>query len=147
MNVDGDTRGYICEIFKAHFVIPDLGVIGCNGSADPRHFLVPVAAYERRENIKFSLIQKFLGKLFQAEMDHSPFDVVGWHGNYVPYKYDLARFLVINSVSFDHLDPSIFTVLTAQTEEAGTAVCDFAIFPPRYLVQDHTFRYLFCLIF
>ena len=140
VNIDEPSRGYISEVFKGHFVVPDLGPIGTNGLADPRHFLSPVAAYERRENIKFTLVQKFLGKLFAANMDHSPFDVVAWHGNYTPYKYDLARYCVVNSVSFDHLDPCIFTVLTAQTDEPGNAVCDFVIFPPRYCVQEHTFR-------
>ena len=107
---------------------------GSNGLADPRHFLHPTAAYEKRE-CEFVLVQKFLGELFEAEMAHSCFDVVAWHGNYVPYKYDLSLFCVVNSVLFDHLDPSIFTVLTAQTNEPGVAVCDFVIFPPRWAVQ------------
>ena len=141
VNLNGPCRGYIAEIFKGHFVIPDLGPIGTNGLADARHFLAPVAAYEYyEEEIEFKLVQKFLGKLFVAKMGHSPFDVVAWHGNYTPYKYDLARYCVVNSVSYGHLDPCIFTVLTAQTDEAGVAVCDFVIFPPRFAVQEDTFR-------
>eukprot|EP00743_Colponemidia_sp_Colp-15_P001454 GILK01001593.1.p1 GENE.GILK01001593.1~~GILK01001593.1.p1 ORF type:complete len:490 (-),score=59.72 GILK01001593.1:102-1517(-) len=136
---EGPIRGYICEVFKGHFVIPDLGVIGSNGLANPRDFLTPVAAYEDRD-CDFTIIQKFQGKFFKAKMDHSIFDVVAWHGNYAPYKYDLAKFCCINSVTFDHPDPSIYCVLTCQTDEPGVAVCDFVIFPPRWMVMEHTFR-------
>lgn len=132
-------RGYICENFGQPFRIPDLGPIGSNGLANPRDFLAPVAAYEDREG-DFELLVKFGGKLWSARIGHSPLDVVAWHGNYTPYKYDLARFNVINTVSFDHPDPSIFTVLTSPSEIAGVANCDFAIFPPRWMVGEHTFR-------
>jgi homogentisate 1,2-dioxygenase len=137
--LDGPSRGYILETFSGHFSLPDLGPIGANGLANPRDFQTPVAAYEDVE-IKYQVITKYEGNLFVAEQDHSPFDVVAWHGNYVPYKYDLRKFCVVNSVSYDHLDPSIFTVLTCQSARPGTAIADFVIFPPRWAVQEHTFR-------
>jgi homogentisate 1,2-dioxygenase len=136
---DGPARGYICENYGAQFRLPDLGPIGANGLANPRDFLAPVAAFEDREG-DFRIIAKFQGSLWSATIDHSPLDVVGWHGNYAPYKYDLARFNCINTVSFDHADPSIYTVLTAPTPIPGTANVDFVIFPPRWLVAEHTFR-------
>ena len=132
-------RGYICENYSGQFRLPELGPIGANGLANARDFLTPVAAYEDREG-DFKIIAKFLGRLWAARMDHSPLDVVGWHGNYVPYKYDLATFNCINTVSFDHPDPSIYTVLTSPSVTPGTANVDFAIFPPRWLVAQHTFR-------
>jgi homogentisate 1,2-dioxygenase len=119
--------------------LPELGPIGANGLANTRDFLTPVAAYEDCEG-SFEVIAKFLGKLWRAEIDHSPLDVVAWHGNYAPYKYDMALFNCINTVSFDHPDPSIFTVLTAPSGLPGTANVDFAIFPPRWMVAEHTFR-------
>jgi homogentisate 1,2-dioxygenase len=136
---NGEARGYICENYGANFRLPDLGPIGSNGLANPRDFLTPVAAYEDVEG-DFELLAKFDGKLWSARIDHSPLDVVAWHGNYAPYKYDLARFNVINTVSFDHPDPSIFTVLTSPSDTPGTANCDFAIFPPRWMVAENTFR-------
>jgi homogentisate 1,2-dioxygenase len=137
--LDGEARGYICENYGAYFRLPDLGPIGANGLANARDFLAPVAAYEDVEG-DFRVINKFLGHLWSAKIDHSPLDVVAWHGNYAPYKYDLANFNCINSVSFDHPDPSIYTVLTSPSTVAGTANCDFAIFPPRWIVAEHTFR-------
>ncbi|XP_056643135.1 homogentisate 1,2-dioxygenase [Diorhabda sublineata] len=133
------SRGYILEVFGRHFELPDLGPIGANGLANPRDFLTPVACYEDLDE-NFDIVSKYQGKLFVCKQDHSPFDVVAWHGNYVPYKYDLSKFMVINSVSFDHCDPSIFTVLTCQSDRKGTAIADFVIFPPRWSVQEHTFR-------
>ncbi|XP_038048063.1 homogentisate 1,2-dioxygenase-like [Patiria miniata] len=133
------SRGYILEIFSGHFVLPDLGPIGANGLANPRDFLTPKAWYEDRL-CDYTVISKYQGKLFAAKQDHSPFDVVAWHGNYCPYKYDLDNFMVINAVAFDHADPSIFTVLTCQSNKPGVAVADFVIFPPRWSVQEHTFR-------
>jgi homogentisate 1,2-dioxygenase len=130
---DGASRGYICENYGAPFRLPELGAIGANGLANARDFLAPVAAYEDLDG-DYRIIAKFLGRLWSAEIDHSPLDVVAWHGNYAPYKYDLARFQCINTVSFDHPDPSIYTVLTS------AANCDFAIFPPRWMVAEHTFR-------
>ncbi len=131
--------GYIGENFGAPFRLPELGVIGANGLAHPRHFLTPTAAYEDVDG-RCELIGKFNGELWKAELDHSPLNVVAWHGNYVPYKYDLHQFNTINTVSFDHPDPSIFTVLTSPSETPGVANVDFAIFPPRWMVAEHTFR-------
>ena len=134
-----DARGYVCESYGAPFRLPDLGPIGSNGLANPRDFLTPVAAYEDLEG-DFELVAKFGSRLWSAPIDHSPLDVVAWHGNYAPYKYDLAKFNVINTVSFDHPDPSIFTVLTSPSDTPGVANCDFAIFPPRWMVAEDTFR-------
>ncbi len=136
---DGQARGYICENYGALLRLPELGPIGANGLANPRDFQTPVAAFEDRAG-EFRVIAKFQGRLWAAEIDHSPLDVVAWHGNYAPYKYDLNRFNCINTVSFDHPDPSIYTVLTAPSEIPGTANLDFAVFPPRWLVAEHTFR-------
>jgi homogentisate 1,2-dioxygenase len=136
---DGKARGYVCENHGAPFTLPDLGPIGSNGLAAPRHFLYPVAAYEDKTG-DFRLIAKFDGALWEAPIDHSPLDVVAWHGNCAPCKYDLANFMVVNTVSFDHADPSIFTVLTSPSGTAGVANVDFVIFPPRWSVADHTFR-------
>jgi len=134
-----EARGYICENYSAMFRLPDLGPIGANGLANPRDFQTPHAAFEDRDT-DFRVAAKFLGRLWEAQYNHSPLNVVAWHGNYAPYKYDLARFNCINSVSFDHPDPSIYTVLTAPSEIPGTANCDFVIFPPRWMVAEHTFR-------
>lgn len=136
---DEQARGYVCENYGALLRLPDLGPIGSNGLANPRDFLTPVAAFEDREG-ELEVVAKYCGNLWRASIDHSPLDVVAWHGNYAPYKYDLARFNTINTVSFDHPDPSIFTVLTSPSELAGTANIDFVIFPPRWLVAEHTFR-------
>ena len=136
---DGQARGYICENFGAPLRLPDLGPIGSNGLANPRDFLYPVAAYEDREG-KFELVEKFLGNLWAAEIGHSPCDVVAWHGNHAPYKYDLRRFMVIGSISFDHPDPSIFLVLQSQSDTPGADAIDFVIFPPRVLAMHDTFR-------
>jgi len=136
---DGQARGYVCENFGGLMRLPDLGPIGANGLANPRDFETPHAAYEDIEGA-FELIAKFQGQLWRADIGHSPLDVVAWHGNYAPYRYDLRRFNTIVSISFDHPDPSIFTVLTAPSAVPGTANMDFAIFPPRWLVAQHTFR-------
>jgi homogentisate 1,2-dioxygenase len=137
--LDIEARGYICENYGLTFRLPELGPIGANGLANPRDFMSPIAAYEDRDG-DFHIVSKFLGRLWQAFIDHSPLDVVAWHGNYAPYKYDMALFNCINTVSFDHPDPSIYTVLTAPSAIPGTANCDFAIFPPRWMVAEHTFR-------
>ncbi|XP_063608769.1 homogentisate 1,2-dioxygenase-like [Penaeus indicus] len=138
--VQGPTRGYILEVYDGHFVLPNLGPIGANGLANPRDFLTPVAWYEDREVADYRIITKYQGHLFEALQGHSPFDVVAWHGNYVPYKYNLKNFMVINATAFDHADPSIFTVLTCPSTKPGVAIADFVIFPPRWAVQEHTFR-------
>jgi len=136
---DGEARGYVCENYGAPFKLPDLGPIGANGLANPRDFETPCAWFEDRDG-SFEVVQKFQGRLWTCTLDHSPLDVVAWHGNLAPYKYDLNRFNTINTVSFDHPDPSIFTVLTSPSEIAGTANCDFVIFPPRWMVAEDTFR-------
>ncbi len=132
-------RGYVCENFGAPFRLPDLGPIGSNGLANPRDFETPVAWYEDRDG-DFELIEKFAGQLWSARIDHSPLDVVAWHGNNAPYKYDLRRFNTIGSVSYDHPDPSIFLVLQSVSDTPGVDAVDFVIFPPRWLVMEDTFR-------
>ncbi len=136
---DGQARGYVCENFGTPFRLPDLGPLGSDGLACQRDFRSPVAWYEDREE-RYELVAKFGGALWSAEMDHSPFDVVAWRGNHVPYQYDLRRFNAIGSVSFDHPDPSIYLVLQAPTDTPGVDSVDFVIFPPRWLVMEHTFR-------
>ncbi len=139
-----EARGYLLENYGQQLRLPELGPIGANGLANPRDFHIPHAAYEDRDAGNgigsFQVVAKFQGNLWATDFDHSPLDVVAWHGNYAPYKYDLARFNCINTVSFDHPDPSIYTVLTSPSEVSGTANVDFAIFPPRWLVAEHTFR-------
>ncbi len=137
--LERDARGYICENYGALFRIPDLGPIGSNGLANPRDFQTPTAAYEDRGGA-FELVAKFMGNLWCAEIDHSPLDVVAWHGNYAPYKYDLRRFNAIGSISYDHPDPSIFLVLQSMSDTAGVDAIDFVVFPPRILAMQHTFR-------
>lgn len=132
-------RGYVCENFGVPFRLPELGVIGANGLANARDFNFPVAAFEDKTG-SFRLITKFLGKLWQTDISHSPLDVVAWHGCFAPYKYDLSLFNTMNSVSYDHPDPSIFTVLTSPSSIPGVANVDFVIFPPRWMVADQTFR-------
>ncbi|MBY4597498.1 homogentisate 1,2-dioxygenase [bacterium BD-1] len=136
---DGQARGYVCENFGAMFKLPDLGPIGSNGLANPRDFLTPVAAYEDHEG-DFELVAKFQGGLWRAGLGHSPLDVVAWHGNYAPSKYDLRRFNTIGSISYDHPDPSIFLVLHSPSDSEGVSNIDFVIFPPRWLVAQDTFR-------
>jgi len=132
-------RGYVCENFGLPFRLPELGPIGANGLANPRDFNVPSAAFEQTNDDSI-LFAKFQGQLWSAPITHSPLDVVAWHGNYVPYKYDLSLFNTINTVSFDHPDPSIFTVLTSPSPIPGMANVDFVIFPPRWMVAHETFR-------
>ncbi|MEX2453471.1 MAG: homogentisate 1,2-dioxygenase [Rhodospirillaceae bacterium] len=136
---DGPSRGYVCENYGALLRLPDLGPIGSNGLASPRDFLSPVAFFEDRDG-DFELVAKFGGNLWSAPIGHSPLDVVAWHGNLAPCKYDLAKFMAINTVSFDHADPSIFTVLTSPSGPPGLANVDFVIFPPRWTVAEDTFR-------
>lgn len=132
-------RGYVCENYGAPFRLPELGPIGANGLANSRDFQTPVAWFEDRDE-PTEVVQKFQGGLWATTLDHSPLDVVAWHGTLAPCKYDLDRFNTINTVSYDHPDPSIFTVLTSPSELPGTANCDFVIFPPRWMVAEHTFR-------
>ena len=137
--VDGPTRAYVCENYGAAFRLPELGPIGSNGLANARDFLAPVAACDDTAG-EFEIVKKYGGALWRATQPHSPFNVVAWHGNLAPLKYDTAHFNTIGSISFDHPDPSIFTVLTAPSDTPGTANCDFVIFPPRWLVAEDTFR-------
>jgi homogentisate 1,2-dioxygenase len=132
-------RGYICENYGAPLRLPELGPIGANGLANGRDFLYPAAWFEDVGGAT-AVVAKFAGNLWAYETPGSPLNVVAWHGNYAPYKYDLARFNTINTVSFDHPDPSIFTVLTSPSETPGTANVDFVIFPPRWTVAEKTFR-------
>ena len=132
-------RGYVCENYGAPFRLPELGPIGANGLANARDFQTPVAWFEDRDE-PTEVVQKFQGALWTTTLDHSPLDVVAWHGTLAPCKYDLDRFNTINTVSYDHPDPSIFTVLTSPSDVPGTANCDFVIFPPRWMVAEHTFR-------
>src|SRR4051812_2361640 len=132
-------RGYVGENHGMPLALPELGPIGANGLAAARDFQVPCAAYEDRDGA-CELIARFGGRCWSTRLDHSPLDVVAWHGNYHPYKYDLARFNAMNTVTFDHADPSIFTVLTSTSDTPGVANVDFVVFPPRWSVAEHTFR-------
>jgi homogentisate 1,2-dioxygenase len=140
VKVQGPSRAYVCENYGAPFRLPELGPIGSNGLANPRDFLAPVAAFEERQDRPYEIVRKFGGKLWRTTQTRTPFDVVAWHGNLAPLKYDTAHFMAIGSISFDHPDPSIFTVLTSPSDTPGTANCDFVIFPPRWLVMEDTFR-------
>ncbi|NGN68544.1 homogentisate 1,2-dioxygenase [Streptomyces sp. A7024] len=137
--LDAYARGYVCENYGQPFTLPDLGPIGANGLANPRDFLAPQAAYEEVEG-PVEVVNKFCGNLWSATYDHSPLDVVAWHGNHVPYVYDLRRFNVMGTISYDHPDPSIFTVLTSPSDTPGLAGVDFVVFAPRWLVGEDTFR-------
>ena len=139
VEVDGEARGYVAENHGVPFRLPELGPIGSNGLANPRDFETPFAWFED-EDEPTEVIQKSLGSLWTATLDHSPLDVVAWHGNYAPWRYELARFNTIGTVSFDHPDPSIFTVLTSPSDVPGRANADFVIFPPRWMVAEGTFR-------
>jgi homogentisate 1,2-dioxygenase len=137
--IDGPARAYVCENYGGGFTLPDRGPIGANCLANPRDFMAPVAAYEDME-APHTLFVKWGGELYKTHVGQSPLDVVAWHGNYYPYKYDLRRYSPVGAILFDHPDPSIFTVLTSPSETAGTANVDFVIFPERWLVGENTFR-------
>ncbi|MDH5538342.1 MAG: homogentisate 1,2-dioxygenase, partial [Rhizobacter sp.] len=136
---DGQARAYVCENYGAPFRLPELGPIGSNGLANPRDFQAPVASFEPGGG-QYEIVKKFGGELWRATAAAGPFNVVAWHGNLVPYKYDTRHFMTLGSISFDHPDPSIFTVLTSPSDTPGTANCDFVIFPPRWMVAENTFR-------
>ena len=138
--VDGPSRAYVGENYGAPFRLPELGPIGSNGLANARDFLAPVAAFEDDAVGEYEMVKKYGGQLWTARQQHTPFDVAAWHGNLAPLKYDTAHFMTIGSISFDHPDPSIFTVLTSPSDTPGTANCDFVIFPPRWMVMEDTFR-------
>lgn len=137
-------RGYLLEIYKGGLQLPELGPIGSNGLANARDFHYPNASCvlsKSEYETPHQILSKMDARLYEKASSHSPFNVVAWHGNYLPYKYDLRRFCAVNSVTYDHLDPSIYTVLTCQTDHAGTALADFVIFPPRVMATDfNTFR-------
>lgn len=137
--LDGPIRGYICENYGAPYCLPERGPVGANGYANQRDFQYPTAWYEDNDQTS-TIVAKFCGELYYAQQDHSPLDVVAWVGNSAPYKYELSRFNVINTVSFDHPDPSIFTVLSSPSDTPGVANIDFVIFPPRWMVAENTFR-------
>jgi len=136
---DGPARGYVCENYGSRFGLPERGLIGTDGLANTRDFEYPTAGFEDREG-SYQLLTRFGGQLFSCDIGHSPLDVVAWHGNLAPYRYDLRRFNTVGSISYDHPDPSIFTVLTSASETPGTANVDFVVFPPRWLVAEGTFR-------
>jgi homogentisate 1,2-dioxygenase len=136
---DAHARGYACENYGQRFTLPELGPIGSNGLANARDFEAPVANFQK-DGGPVTVVQKFQGNLWQTNLNWNPLDVVAWHGNLYPYRYDLARFNAMGTVTFDHPDPSIFTVLTSPSELPGTANCDFVIFPPRWMVAENTFR-------
>lgn len=141
VNINEPIRGYILELYQGHFTLPELGPIGSNCLANARDFQIPVASYERDSMTEWKVYSKFCGELFCAKQSHTPFDVVAWEGRYYPYKYDLGRFNTIGTISYDHPDPSLNTVLTAVSNaHPGTAIADFVIFPPRWLVGEDTFR-------
>ncbi|MBL8345243.1 MAG: homogentisate 1,2-dioxygenase [Rubrivivax sp.] len=143
VGVHGPTRLYACENYGAPFRLPELGPIGSNGLANARDFIAPHAAYDTAFAAgagTVEVVRKFGGRLWRTQSASTPFNVVGWHGNLVPYKYDTRRFMTLGTVSFDHPDPSIFTVLTSPSDTPGTANCDFVIFPPRWMVGEDTFR-------
>jgi homogentisate 1,2-dioxygenase len=137
--IDGPARGYVCENYGAKFTMPDRGPIGANCLANPRDFKTPVAWFEEKDT-PCRILVKWCGRFYVTEIGASPLDIVAWHGNYAPYKYDLATYSPVGAILFDHPDPSIFTVLTAPSGEEGTANVDFVIFPPRWLVAEHSFR-------
>ena len=139
VGVDGPTRLYVCENYGAAFRLPELGPIGSNGLANPRDFQAPVAAFEDTAG-EYEVIKKYGGALWRASQPQTPFNVVAWHGNLAPLKYHTANFMAIGSISFDHPDPSIFTVLTSPSNVPGRANADFVIFPPRWMVAEDTFR-------
>ncbi|MFT4585802.1 MAG: homogentisate 1,2-dioxygenase [Gammaproteobacteria bacterium] len=136
---EGKSRGYICENYGAAFELPERGPVGSDGFANDRDFLYPSASFEDLDG-DFELVCKFMGRMYRAPIDHSPLDVVAWVGTSVPYKYDLTRFMAIGTVTFDHPDPSIYTVLTSASDTPGVANVDFVIFPPRWVVAENTFR-------
>ncbi|KAG6907052.1 hypothetical protein DXG01_010738 [Tephrocybe rancida] len=136
---DGPSRGYIQEIFGSHYILPDLGPLGANGLANPRDFEFPLAHFELDQS-PWNIVHKLCGKFFNCSQDHTPFDVVAWHGNYVPYKYAMEKFITVGSISRDHIDPSIFCVLTAPSKQPNVPLADFLIFSPRWDVANDTFR-------
>ncbi|MEC7762169.1 MAG: homogentisate 1,2-dioxygenase [Pseudomonadota bacterium] len=137
--LDGPCRGFVCENYGQKFELPARGPIGANALANPRDFKAPVAAFEDRE-VASTLTIKWCGQFHETKIGQSPLDVVAWHGNYTPYKYDLKTYCPVGAILFDHPDPSIFTVLTAPSGVPGTANIDFVLFRDRWMVAENTFR-------
>ncbi|GMF76582.1 unnamed protein product [Aspergillus oryzae] len=158
---DGPSRGYILEVWGSCYELPELGPLGANGLANARDFLTPIAKYEIRQEA-WEVVYKLGGKFFASTQNHSPFDVVAWHGNYVrpvayfhfhpscdeandrnqvPYKYDMTKFVNVGSISVDHIDPSIFCVLTAKSRDPTAPLADFLIFSPRWDVASISFSH------
>ncbi|MFN6978603.1 MAG: homogentisate 1,2-dioxygenase [Gemmobacter sp.] len=137
--LDGPCRGFVCENYGQKFDLPSRGPIGANCMANPRDFKCPVAAFEDRE-ARSRVVIKWCGQFHETWIDHSPLDVVAWHGNYCAYKYDLRTYSPVGAILFDHPDPSIFTVLTAPSGQEGTANIDFVLFRERWMVAEHSFR-------
>ncbi|EER04290.1 Homogentisate 1,2-dioxygenase, putative [Perkinsus marinus ATCC 50983] len=138
----GRAKGYFLENYGAPFKIPDLGPIGItSGLAHPRHFRAPTASTVENRGAS-ELISKFSGRMYLSKLNKTPYDVVGWYGNYYPTVYDLGLFMAINTVTYDHPDPSIGVVLQSPSLSyaPGTANIDFVIFPPRWLTAENTFR-------
>jgi hypothetical protein len=140
VSVEGPTRGYILEVWGANFELPELGPLGSNGLANARDFLYPKASYNVTRDDPWEIVYKLGGRFFKSTQNHCPFDVVAWHGNYVPYKYDLTKFVNVGSISVDHIDPSIFCVLTARGRDENAPLADFLIFSPRWDVASFSFR-------
>jgi homogentisate 1,2-dioxygenase len=132
-------KGWICEVFGDHMKLPELGPIGANGLANPQDFCIPKASYYNEKG-EFNIYAKFLGEFFMCTSKMNPLDVVSWRGNYYPYKYNLRNYNTINSVSFDHPDPCIFTVMSSMSTRPGVAVLDFVVFQKRFMVAENTFR-------
>lgn len=132
-------KGWICEVFSDHLHLPELGPIGANGLANPQDFRIPKAAYFKQKG-EYRIYAKFLGQLFESKTDMNPLDIVAWRGNYYPFAYDLRNYNTMNTVSFDHPDPCIFTVMSSMSPHPGVAVLDFVVFKQRYMVAEHTFR-------
>ena len=137
--LEGPCRGFVCENYGQKFELPARGPIGANALANPRDFKAPVAAFEDRE-VPSTLTIKWCGQFHETKIGQSPLDVVAWHGNYAPYKYDLKTYCPVGAILFDHPDPSIFTVLTAPSGVPGTANIDFVLFRDRWMVAENTFR-------
>lgn len=137
--IEGPCRGFVCENYGQAFDLPDRGPIGANCMANPRDFKTPVAWFEDRD-APSTVTLKWCGQFHRSSIPHSPLDVVAWHGNYAPYKYDLTTYSPVGAILFDHPDPSIFTVLTARSEVEGTANIDFVLFRERWLIAEHSFR-------
>jgi homogentisate 1,2-dioxygenase len=137
--LEGPCRGFVCENYGQTFELPNRGPIGANCMANPRDFKTPVAAFEDRE-APSRVVIKWCGQFHETRIGHSPLDVVAWHGNYAPCKYDLRSYSPVGAILFDHPDPSIFTVLTAPSGHEGTANIDFVLFRERWMVAEHSFR-------